>query len=558
VILLGSLARTSNGLRRLAGSVALGTLVVAVAALATRLAPDRFPTSIPAIGESNLAWPLTYSNALGIVCVLGAILALYFATSTRLPRVVRALGTAALPVYATAVYLTLSRGPVAAAIVGVVAFCLLGRPRGLATGLAAAVPTSVIAVASAYQHELLTSKTPQSAAAAAQGHRVAGVLVLCVVSAAVVRTLLSPLDDRLSSFSLPPSRRRPVVAGAWAALVVAIVAVALAVDAPGKISDQYNRFVDSGQASPTQDIRQSVFSSANRGLVDNWKVAYDAFKDAPLGGQGAGTYENWWNAHRPANQAGYAVTDAHSLYVEVLGELGVIGFALLAVVIGSFLIGLAPVRRGPNRALYAALFSAVLAWVVHAGIDWDWEMPAVTVGALSLGAAGLAAHQREMRASWVPQGTRISVAVLLLAAGVTPALVLASQRQLNDARDALRAGDCTRAVDRAAASVSTLSTRPEPYEILGLCQAQNGRPGFAAQALGQATKDDPHNWRYHYELGAVQGAAGIDPRSELETAQRLNPHNAELNDLLASIPAGSSASWDLDLLGPGGATAGQP
>jgi hypothetical protein len=90
--------------------------------------------------------------------------------------------------------------------------------------------------------------------------------------------------------------------------------------------------------------------------------------------------------------------------------------------------------------------------------------------------------------------------------------------------------------------------------VIGLCQAKNGRPGFAAQALEQAVKYDPDNWRYHYELASVQGAAGTDPRPELSTAHRLNPHNPELNDLLASIPPGSSATWDLALTAPGGAT----
>src|SRR4051794_122297 len=71
LVLLGSGARTSNRLRTLAGVIAGAALVIAIVALATRLFPDRFPTSIPAIGESILAYPLTYSNALGILCVLG-------------------------------------------------------------------------------------------------------------------------------------------------------------------------------------------------------------------------------------------------------------------------------------------------------------------------------------------------------------------------------------------------------------------------------------------------------------------------------------------------------
>jgi O-antigen ligase len=553
MVLLGSAARSSTRLRWLAAVIAGAALVIAVVALATRLYPDRFPTSIPAIGESNLAYPLTYSNALGILCVLGAIPALYFACSTRLPVVARALGAAALPVFATTVYLTLSRGPVAAAIIGVAAFLVLGRPRGMLSAAVAVVPTSAIAVASAYQHPLLTSESTTSAAAADQGHTVALVVLLCVAGAALLRTVLVPLDRRVAAYSLPERSRRPVVGAAWAGAVIALVIVAVAVNAPDRISDQYHRFVNSGQASPQQDIRQSVFSHANRGIVDNWTVAYDAFKDAPLHGQGAGTYENWWNEHRPERQSAYNVTDAHSLYVEVLGELGIVGLLLLAVVIVAGLVALLPFGRGPNRALYAALFATALAWVVHAGIDWDWEMPAVTMIFFALAGAGLAAHESTVR--WVPltQGTRVTAGVVLLIAAIAPALVFASQRQLNDARDALRANNCARAIDRAADSIDSLSIRPEPYEVLALCQARRGQLGLAIAAVHQAISHEPDNWRYHYDLGVLLGAAGREARPELERAQQLNPYALGLADLLKTLPKGEAVNWSLELEGPSGA-----
>jgi hypothetical protein len=559
LVLLGSSARTSMRLRWLAASVAFGAVVIASVALATRLLPDHFPTSIPAIGESNLAYPLTYSNALGILCVLGGIPCLYFATSTRLPPAARAVGAAALPLLATTVYLTLSRGPVAAAIAGVVAFVLLGRPRGLLPAAVAVVPMSVIAVASAYQHPLLTSRDPTTAAAAAQGHTVAIVVVACVVGAALLRFVLSPLDKRIAAYSLPDRTRRPVLAGAWAGVAVIVLAVALVTHAPSRISDQYNRFVDSGQASPQQhDIRQSLFSSANRGLVDNWSVAVDAFRAAPLHGQGAGTYENWWNEHRPARQRVYNVTDAHSLYVEVLGELGIVGFLLLLALVGSILVALAPIRRGPNRPLYAALFATALAWAVHAGVDWDWEMPAVTVIFFALGGAALASHASTARRIPFSQGARVTAGLLLLVSAITPGLVFASQRQLNDARDALRAGDCPRAIERASDAVNTLQIRAEPYEVLAFCQQARGRVGFAVAAMRKAVSHDPDNWRYHYELGVLLGGAGLEARPEIAKAHDLNPYAPGLAETLKTVPKGEAVNWDLELQGPSGAILNAP
>ena len=39
-------------------------------------------------------------------------------------------------------------------------------------------------------------------------------------------------------------------------------------------------------------------------------------------------------------------------------------------------------RRAPVAASGAV--AAVAAWAVHAGLDWDWEMPAVTLPVLIL------------------------------------------------------------------------------------------------------------------------------------------------------------------------------
>jgi O-antigen ligase len=81
--------------------------------------------------------------------------------------------------------------------------------------------------------------------------------------------------------------------------------------------------------------------------------------------------------------------DAHSLYLETLAELGVIGFAfLLAFMAGTAAAVVRLYRVAPGPA--TALAGGLAAWAVHAGLDWDWEMPAVTLPALMLGAAAIA------------------------------------------------------------------------------------------------------------------------------------------------------------------------
>ena len=82
------------------------------------------------------------------------------------------------------------------------------------------------------------------------------------------------------------------------------------------------------------------------------------------------------------------VRDAHSLYLEILAELGPIGLALLVAALVLPLVALWRVRAWAPAATPAA---AYLAWLVHAGIDWDWEVPVTTLVALACAAVLLGA-----------------------------------------------------------------------------------------------------------------------------------------------------------------------
>ena len=116
----------------------------------------------------------------------------------------------------------------------------------------------------------------------------------------------------------------------------------------------------------------------------------------PLGGTGAGTFEFVWN--RDPHRA-YYVRDAHSLYLESLGELGLPGALLVLAALGCLLA--AAVRtalREPDAAGAAAgAAAALLVYCVCAGVDWMWESTAVTAMALALGGLAAAAGARPAR-----------------------------------------------------------------------------------------------------------------------------------------------------------------
>jgi len=190
---------------------------------------------------------------------------------------------------------------------------------------------------------------------------------------------LAPLAILVPTLYLTSSR------GAWVALPVGI-AVTLYVGRRLRSRVAFGALVIAG-------VTAGLFLGSGRGQAISllgpnrphyWRVAWQDYEEHPRLGSGAGTYGNYWINHRPTPEF---VHDAHSLYVESLAELGPIGLALVVLALGLPLACRWD-RRGPAVAVAAGGY---VAFLVHAGIDWDWEVPAVTVPGLLCGAVLLVA-----------------------------------------------------------------------------------------------------------------------------------------------------------------------
>jgi O-antigen ligase len=542
LLLFGSIARSRTNMRLIVQGLAFGIAIVSIIALTTRVLPDVWPVD-PNFANNRLSYPLTYWNSLGLLAAVGVILCFHLACNRRDPPVVRVLGASVVPLLATCLYFTFSRGAIAAGILGLLLYVVAGRPRALLTGALAVAPATAIAIVVAYNADLLATPDPTTAAAIAQGKDLAVVLGLCVAGAAIARTLLLTLDSRLSLPRIPRGARRQVAA--VTAVVAAIGVIGLSLALKDEISKQYDRFVTGGGAGSSQDFRQRLTDPANNGRLGEWRVAMDGYRGARLHGQGAGTYQVLWTQDRTAEFAVLSVRDAHSLYVEVLGELGLIGLGLLIATLGAILVGLAIRRqRSRNRALYAALLAATFTWLLRAGVDWDWEMPAITLWLFAVGGAAIAVSGRRRPVFGEPSPPLRAVLTLgCLGLAIVPMLVLISQSRLDASADAFTRGKCPEAVDDARSSSSALGMRPEPYEIIAFCELRAGTPRLGVEAIRKAIDRDPQNWEYQYDLALARGVSGLDPRPAARRALRLNRLNPEAQHIVRLFQTDSRALW---------------
>lgn len=523
--LLATLPRTVDTARTVLIGIAAGAAFVCIGGLLSRVLPDAFPIA-PNVLDQRLSYPITYWNGLGLLAALAIVFATHLTCSAREHVAARVSAAGVLPLLASTLYFTFSRASIVVAVIGVVAYVALARPRGLLPALVAVVPTTAIALVWAYNADLLARPDPTTAAAADQGQEVFLVLVLCSLAAAALRFLFVRLgvDLRLASIDVPRRVRNAVALAAAGLILIGAGGAWVALDAGDRISRQYDRFREGDVIRQTGDARERLTEAGNNGRIQHWEEAVDAWRREPLKGTGAGTYELTWAQHRPSE---FTVRDGHSLYLETLSELGVVGGVLLVLTLGGILVVLGVRTRGRERAIWAAMFAAGAVWALHAAQDWVWELPSVTAWLFAAGGIALArpptTRPAESRAVAPPRLARVIAALVVLALTVTPILSALADARLRDSVTAFKRGDCGSAIDHALSATSALSARPEPYAILAFCDVRLGELDLAERMIGNAIDRDPNNWVYHYGRALIRGARGEDPRPDVAEARRLNP-----------------------------------
>jgi hypothetical protein len=362
-----------GAVRALEPAVALGCLLVVGYGLSERVLPGVFELTRDGSAFGRLSQPISYWNAMGTVAALGFVLALRVAGDPTRRRWLRVAAAASAAPLGLGVQLPLSRGALGALVVGLVLLALLARDRAQLRAFAVMVPAGVIAAVCGSLLDGVRALAGGLAAREREGAIMLAVLVLLAGACAVAQLRLARRDPgRAASFRPLGRRGRQLIAAGFAVLVVAAFAV------PAVLSERKPKAVPA-------DVSTSRLTSTESNRYAYWRVALDAFAADPLKGTGSGGFQVVWLRERKIPEA---PRDAHSLYLETAAELGLVGLAALALFLGG--IGWSAARaysRDPVAA--AGLVAGVAVWAVHAGLDWLWELPAVSLPVLLL-AAGLA------------------------------------------------------------------------------------------------------------------------------------------------------------------------
>ena len=489
----------------------LALTVLATYGLAGRLFPDRIGSYDP-IALYRLTYPVGYWNAFGILAGIGTLLALGLAA--RSGPIVRCLAAASTVALMLTLYFTYSRGAWLAFFAGLAISVAVDRKRlQLITVGFALAPWPIVAIWVASTSPALTHQGSGLGAAVADGHGLAVIALLLTVGAAI--TIL--VFDWLEAAVKVPHGLRRVYAGV---LLFVLASVLIATSGryglpPTLAKKAYHTFKDADAVGTSGNLNSRLFTLAGNGRQDQIHTASQLIASHPILGTGPGTYDEYWFQHRRSYDI---VHDAHNLYLETLGEMGPVGLLMLVLVVGA---PLAALRRARSAPLAGALCGGYVAYLVHAAVDWDWEMPTVTLTALFLGIALLAAARREGEPRPLRRGLRWPALAGTAALFGFALLGLLGNSAVSASSKARSSGNYAEAKADARHAMHFAPWSFEPWRKLGEAQYLSGDVAASRASFRKAVAKDPKDWTLWYEL--AYATKGAESKRAYAEASRLNP-----------------------------------
>ena len=506
--------------RVLVGGVALALVGVALVALVSRFFPSSYGVDpggaiLKQLSNGRLSFPLGYWNGLGIEVALAYPLLLSLMSSRR-SRLASTLAALPLPILAAVMYLASSRGAFVAAGIAVVMFVLLTPRRW--TALAAVVVAGgagAVAIAVLVPKDALVNGDMGTSLAVHQGHHAALWIGIACVVTALVWLGLAELGRRLPS----PSR---LVGQVTAGVLVALVLIAIVLAHPIRQFDTFKSNAAVGHAHGTATANH-LLNTSGSGRWQFWTAAVSEFKAHPLNGGGAGSWLAWWLRH-PVIPAFTQYT--HSLYLESLAELGIIGLLLIGAAVLVSVVGAVRSALALESAEVAAAAACGIAFFAAAAYDWVWQLAGIAiVGVGMLGFALGALPSARASAAGRLGVLRPAIALVAVAAIIPQYVVLAAGSHLRNSQAAFLANNGDKARSEALAAKAIEPWAASPYLQLGFISEAEGHYPDAARRLDEAisrSRDDWNLWLVAARIETERGKIAL-ARRDLAEAKRLNP-----------------------------------
>ena len=490
-------------------------------------------TNVPEIfQDATLRFPIGYRNAEAAFLLVCLWPTLSLAAEGELRWELRALLVGSATMLLELVVLAQSRGSLPAAVLALGVFIVLSRHRlRAAVYLAlAAIPIlpAMPTLLDVFQH----GQDPQLVPLMRDSARAIALTSLgSVVLAAVCLRGLGPRVNL-------GERRELLISRVLAVLAIGVVAVGSTVflakrGGPVHFVDQrVSEFETLGYPDLSkQSARFGTNVGSNR--HDFWSVAWDEFRDNPIAGGGAGSWQFAYLEHR---RSGESPKDPHSGEFLFLSELGIVGLLLFATfAVAATLAGLRTRRKGPAAAMLAtAALSSGAYMLVHASYDWFWHYPALIAPVLFL--LGACAAPSLADGAWkLGAWSRWAVAAAVGLALLLAVPLFLSQRYANRAYDEYSSdpGAALSDLDRAA---DLNPYDPQPLYAKGVIESRAKRDLPAAASFREAIDRESVNYAGHYFLAtALQRSDPAAARAEVSEAMRLNPFDLKSRALARQL-----------------------
>jgi len=446
--------------------------------------------------------------------------------ASRRSRVASALAAFPLPLLAAVMYLTSSRGAFVAAAVAVVAFLALTPRRWpVVAAIVVAAAAGAVSVATLVHKKSLVNGLTNTAVGDQQGHRAALVIGLACILTSLVWLGLMELGKRVPT----PA---PAVGRATAIAAAVLVVVAIVLSHPVSKFDAFKSTASNSSGSTV--TTSHLLSSSGSGRWQFWGAAISEFKAHPLNGGGAGSWGAWWLEHGSLARSGFFTQYAHSLYLESLAELGIIGLLLIGGFVVVAVVGAVRSALALGSSEIAAAAACGIAFFVAAAYDWVWQLSGIALVGVGMLGIALGALPSTRGAWGRAAALRPAVAVVAVAAIIPQFVTIAAGAHLSNSHAAFTARDATRARSQALAARALEPWASSPYLQLGRISEAERRYVEASQWLHKAISHSPRDWQLWLVAAEIQTrlathSSGAKARQAIARAERYADESRRLN-----------------------------